>query len=84
MEALLNHFVASDTNPNYSPYMAVGAKFTTFAPPQTYNVLPATIAAAVAEGYLPSGLQLDESLPCVRRRADQYDIHELESAKGTE
>ena len=50
MEALLNQFVASDTNPVYSPYMAVGAKFTTFAPPQTYNVLPAAIAAVVAEG----------------------------------
>ena len=50
MEALLNQFVISDTNLVYSPYMAVGAKFTTFAPPQTYNVLPATIAAVVAEG----------------------------------
>ena len=30
MEALLNHFVVSDTNPIYSPYMAVGAKFTAF------------------------------------------------------
>lgn len=30
--------------------MALGAEFTTFAPPQTGNVVPATIAAVVAEG----------------------------------
>ncbi len=50
MEALLSQFVASDTNSIYSPYMALGAKYAAFAPPQTYNVLPATIAAVVSEG----------------------------------
>ena len=50
MEALLNQFVISDTNIIPSLYMAKGTKFTAFAPPQTYNVLPATIAAVVAKG----------------------------------
>ena len=50
MEALLSQFVASDKNPIDSPYMARGAKISTFAPPQTYNVLPAMIAAVVSEG----------------------------------
>lgn len=50
VEALLSQFVISDINRINSPYMALGAKFTTFAPPQTRNVLPASIAAVVAEG----------------------------------
>lgn len=50
VEALLSQFFISDTNPIYSPYMALGAKFTTFVPPPTNNVLPASIAAVVAEG----------------------------------
>lgn len=49
MESLLGQFVISDNNSIESPYMAVGARFSTFAPP-VYNVLPATIAAVVAEG----------------------------------
>ena len=50
VEALLNQFVIMDQNLIYSPYMAKGANFTAFAPPETYNVVPATIAAVVAEG----------------------------------
>lgn len=50
MEALLSQFVVRDKNPIYSPYMALNASFTTFAPPETSNVVPATIAAVVAEG----------------------------------
>ena len=50
VEALLNQFVFSDTNPIYLPYMALSAKFATFAPPQAGNVVPATIATVVAEG----------------------------------
>ena len=49
VEALLSQFITSEMDPIYSPYMALGAKLTTFLPPQTYSVLPATIAAVVAE-----------------------------------
>lgn len=51
VEALLSQFVITDTNTIDSPYLPLGAKFNTFAPPQmTDNVVPATIAAVVAEG----------------------------------
>ncbi|MCJ1426967.1 hypothetical protein MMC29_004870 [Sticta canariensis] len=49
VEALLSQFVICDINEIYSPYMALGAKFKTFVT-QTVNVVPATIAAVIAEG----------------------------------
>ncbi|MCJ1470149.1 hypothetical protein MMC07_008794 [Pseudocyphellaria aurata] len=49
IENLLSQFVISDNNIIDSPYMAKGAKFSHFDPPDS-DVVPATIAAVVAEG----------------------------------
>lgn len=50
IEALLNQYVILDVNHIASPYIEVAATYATFSPPQTYNVVSATIAAVIAEG----------------------------------
>lgn len=50
MEALLSQFIISDIDRSNSPHMVLGSKFTHFITPPTGDVLPAMIAAVVAEG----------------------------------